>query len=184
MKICTDCKQIKPLDSFHKLSTRKDGHRSICKQCRSIKSRSEKNKALGRKRNRKYRHTEKGKGNRREYQIEYRTHGDGRAANMRYQQSEKGKITHRNSVYADRARNPIKAKVRGTVGVAVYRGKIPSAKYLKCAKCGDDARHYHHHNGYDREFWLDVIPVCIPCHNSIKYDKPLEVSNETGKSIS
>ena len=170
MKKCSCCKQTKPFDSFHKQSTRKDGHRSICKQCRNINSRSEKNKALGRKRNQKYRRTEKGKESRREYQIKYRTHGDGRAANTRYQQSEKGKIAHRNSVDADRIRNPIKARARGAVGMAVYRGKIPAAKHLECIMCGDGARHYHHHHGYDKEFWLDVIPVCVSCHNTVTAD--------------
>ena len=168
MKKCIGCKQIKPLDSFHKQSTRKDGHRSICKQCRSIKSRSEKNKALGRKRNRKYRHTEKGKENRHEYQIKYRTHGDGRAANMRYQQSEKGKITHRNSVYADRIRHPEKAKARDAVNRAVRNGKLPPIRSLQCKICKTNARHYHHHKGYEKENQLNVIPVCIPCHNDVR----------------
>ena len=170
MKICTNCKQIKPLDSFHKQSRSKDGRRSICKQCRGIKSRSASHKELGRKRNRKYRRTEKGKENRRQYQIEYRNDGDGREAQMRYQQSENGKIAHRRSVYADRKRYPQKAKARDAVNNAVRSGKLPHAKSLDCVKCGKGARHYHHHNGYERKFWLDVVPVCITCHNLLKSD--------------
>ena len=170
MKICTNCKQIKPLDCFHKQSTRKDGHRSICKQCRSIKSRSEKNKELGRERNRKYRQTAKGREARRSYQIEYRNDGPGKDAQRRYQSSEKGIQTHRKSVYSDRERNPQRARAYSAVSSAVYRNKIPSAKELVCAMCGKDARHYHHHRGYEREFWLDVIPVCNPCQNTLKSD--------------
>lgn len=53
-------------------------------------------------------------------------------------------------------------------GQAVYRavraGKMPHASTLPCKECGNPAREYHHHNGYAREHWLDVIPLCIPCH--------------------
>ena len=35
MKTCTRCKQEKPLTEFHKRSSSKDGHKSLCKSCRS-----------------------------------------------------------------------------------------------------------------------------------------------------
>lgn len=34
-KVCTKCGVEKPLEYFHKLKLSKDGHRSICKECRS-----------------------------------------------------------------------------------------------------------------------------------------------------
>lgn len=53
-------------------------------------------------------------------------------------------------------------------GQAVYRavraGKLSPVRTLLCAKCGNPAKEYHHHNGYGREHWLDVVPLCIPCH--------------------
>jgi protein-arginine kinase activator protein McsA len=34
MKVCTRCKQEKPLDEFHLVSSKSDKRRSICKECR------------------------------------------------------------------------------------------------------------------------------------------------------
>lgn len=33
-KICSKCKELKPLDAFEKSNSCKDGHRGTCKQCR------------------------------------------------------------------------------------------------------------------------------------------------------
>ena len=33
MKTCSRCGQVKPLDSFHKDKSRRDGRRDICKEC-------------------------------------------------------------------------------------------------------------------------------------------------------
>jgi hypothetical protein len=37
-----------------------------------------------------------------------------------------------------------------------------------CERCGSDHRlHAHHHNGYERPYWLDVQWLCSPCHRTI-----------------
>ena len=41
-----------------------------------------------------------------------------------------------------------------------------AAKTLQCS-CGQQAKHYHHHKGYTKKHWLDVIPVCTKCHSII-----------------
>lgn len=46
----------------------------------------------------------------------------------------------------------------------VRSGRILPAKEHKCEKCGSQADHYHHHNGYSREHREDVIPLCLQCH--------------------
>jgi len=155
MKTCNSCKKTKDFNEFGKLAKSDDGHSPTCKQCRRIVQA-------------RYRASAKGKENRHLYQIEYRSNGNGRGATMRYQQSERGKETHRKSVYADIARNPEKARARKAVTTAVYRNKIPAASSLNCSVCGKGAKHYHHHKGYDREFWFDVVPVCVSCHVSVK----------------
>jgi hypothetical protein len=47
---------------------------------------------------------------------------------------------------------------------AHYAGLLPPAKTLLCVDCGAQAQEYHHHNGYEPEHLLDVIPVCRACH--------------------
>jgi len=36
MKLCTDCREVKPLDHFHKDRNKKDGRVCMCKPCTSI----------------------------------------------------------------------------------------------------------------------------------------------------
>lgn len=64
----------------------------------------------------------------------------------------------------DRMKHPEKAKARNAVAAAVRFGRMPRVASLKCFRCENQARHYHHHKGYAEEHWLDVVPVCGPCH--------------------
>jgi len=64
-------------------------------------------------------------------------------------------------------RTPDQARARGAVGNAVRKGVMPPAKNLLC-NCGAKASGYHHHLGYARVNWLDVIPVCTRCHARLK----------------
>jgi G3E family GTPase len=37
-----------------------------------------------------------------------------------------------------------------------------------CGRCGAERRlHAHHHNGYDRDHWIDVLWLCSPCHRTV-----------------
>jgi hypothetical protein len=59
---------------------------------------------------------------------------------------------------------PMKRKARTAVNNAVRDGIIPKVGTLQCVECDTVAEQYHHHNGYDKQHWLDVIPVCRGCH--------------------
>lgn len=50
------------------------------------------------------------------------------------------------------------------VNHAVEAGRIPCIKTMTCCRCGAAADHYHHHLGYNRAHWLDVVPLCHNCH--------------------
>lgn len=50
------------------------------------------------------------------------------------------------------------------VRAAIRCGELPRADEVACAHCGQQARHYHHRNGYGQEALLDVIPLCVSCH--------------------
>ena len=69
-----------------------------------------------------------------------------------------------------------KIQARQRVVHAVKMGLLPKADSLPCTDCGHtgtDRRHeYHHHNGYDESYHLDVIPLCSVCHHH--RDKPLK----------
>lgn len=56
--------------------------------------------------------------------------------------------------------NRQKKRSRDAVKCAWSRGEIPHPTECACVICGAPATHYHHHKGYERENWLDVVPMC------------------------
>ena len=66
---------------------------------------------------------------------------------------------------------PEKVIARATVNHAVVIGKLPPAKTQKCVHCGEKAREYHHHKGYDIFHIMDVVPVCKKCHVLVEKSK-------------
>lgn len=52
-----------------------------------------------------------------------------------------------------------------TVKTALKRGKL--IRPLACEKCHEATKlQAHHHKGYAKEFWLDVVWLCHPCHRA------------------
>ena len=150
-KRCSTCKEILPLSEFHKNHTHRDSLQSYCKNCERQYKQSEKYKQ-GRKR---YAQTEKHK----QYQKQYFQTDKGKQARKRHNQTEKRKQTHKHY----RKNNPEKTKARCKINGAVRAGKLLPARHYWCA-CGNQAVDYHHHKGYDKPHWFDVIPVCKLCH--------------------
>ncbi len=93
-------------------------------------------------------------------QRKYRKTKKGKVAIRRYFQSEKGKYAHKRFCM----RHPKRIQAKNAVTHAVETGKIPHIKTRRCYFCYEKAQEYHHYKGYERRFWLDVIPVCIKCH--------------------
>ena len=63
-----------------------------------------------------------------------------------------------------------KIRARDAVSNAIKRGEFPKAQDCQCATCGQPAAAYHHHNGYRKEHFLDVVPVCDSCHQMAEVD--------------
>ena len=143
-KRCSCCKQFKPLSEFHKRNNRKGGHRYDCKVCNL-------------KRIKEYLQTKKGKSIR---EI-YRQSKENKTAQKRYKQSKKGKAADKRF----RTRHPEQSKARNAVMIAIRVGKLPRPNTQLCHYCPKPAQQYHHHKGYEPEYWIDVVPVCIKCHN-------------------
>lgn len=62
------------------------------------------------------------------------------------------------------ARGQERYRANYSVRLAVRDGVLPRAKTRACVDCGHPAHHYHHHQGYDPAYHLDVVPLCRSCH--------------------
>ena len=70
---------------------------------------------------------------------------------------------NRMAIIARMKRDPDQEKARSAVYRAVKRGDI--MKPEMCTECGQKRYlHGHHHKGYAKENRLDIIWLCIPCH--------------------
>ena len=86
----------------------------------------------------------------------------------KYLRTEQGKTTLRKKGLRYRIRHPKQYLACKALSSAIRYGKLPPAKTLQCHYCPAQAKEYHHHKGYAREYQLDVIPVCIPCHGETR----------------
>ena len=152
-RTCCKCKRLLPLLEFHKDRRQSAGYSYSCKACKAAYGRSPEGKRAEHRHN----HTEASKN-----------------ARWRYRQTAKGKRAQRVTDLNQRAKFPERVKARDAVGNAIRSGTLPKACTLFCHECGQGAQEYHHYLGYAPEYWLDVVPLCIPCHYAI--------SNHSGRA--
>ena len=156
-KTCSKCKIIKPLTEFHKDIRGIYGCHSWCKQCKANHDRI-------------YHQTDKGHQIRNDSHNKYITTDKGKTAickaYKRYNNSAKGRSRQKRAELLYTKRYPNKRSARNAVNNAIKKDMIPAVHTLICP-CGNSAQEYHHHLGYEPEHWLDVIPICIPCHKKL-----------------
>ena len=154
IKKCPKCNLIKDISDFYNCKSSKDGHQRLCKKCNTetntAYSKTEKGKISAKKRKRRHRQTQK-----------YHT------TETKYHQTDTYKKYKHRKTKRYRRKYPDKRLAATAIRNAISRGKMPSASEFSCIYCGDKASQYHHHNGYDKEHRLDVIPVCCKCHKHI-----------------
>lgn len=133
----------------------------------------------------KYQQTKKGKATSKRYNQSEK----GKTAASRYWQSEKGKVVQKHQRQTNKYKLAVKrfwernkgkaaeytqnykikypgrVKARQVVNDTIRAGKLPRPDILKCS-CGEQAKEYHHHKGYEVKHHLDVIPLCAACHIS------------------
>lgn len=140
-KRCRVCNEVLPLDSFYDGGTTRDGKRSECKPCfnRDIMERRKTTHghAVFIRAKRKYNARPESRQKHTEYMRNVRATG-------RWYQQE---------------------NARKRLWDAVRRNGFPRPTEHKCADCGQPAQEYHHES-YEREHWLDVVPLCRECHRS------------------
>ena len=64
---------------------------------------------------------------------------------------------------AYRERNKLKCSARAAVGYALKAGRLAPASACECNDCRAPAVELHHES-YEPEHWLDVVPLCVSCH--------------------
>lgn len=80
-----------------------------------------------------------------------------------FRQTERGKELSRQITKRQYAKHKDRAIARAMLGSAIKAGMIVKPKI--CERCSNTGRiEGHHHAGYDRKHWLDVIWLCKQCH--------------------
>ena len=158
---CPNCihqGQPQPIENFSRNSGRADGRSGWCKSCMCSATTRWYATPSGKLSLKKHKHTEKGI-----------------AARKRYEQSQ-----HFRDKRRDRRQNDIlyrqRLQARSAVNHAIRDGKLPEPESLFCIECNIAASQYHHHLGYDKEHWLDVVPMCMPCHLEADGAQPHHIS--------
>lgn len=139
LKVCLKCGESKPVSEFSKNRNRKDGLQAYCKACQSAH------------RHARYWGDAEYREKQREQWRAYRSRPEIQQKKVEWDKS-RGYQT-----------DTVRARV--AVGTAVRRGKLPPVSTMVCVVCDEaQAEQWHHHNGYEKEHWLDVVPVCRECH--------------------
>lgn len=161
-KTCTGCGEIKPVTDFRLRSgDRFDKYSARCKECERYVSRNyhEANRDTIIERSREYRQNNRAKLNATER---------GRRADPEYRKKRAVTIhdwRKRNADHVSAYNRSLPVKARAAVNKAVQNGELPPPRAMVCEHCQEAlAAHYHHHSGYEREQWFDVVALCTECH--------------------
>jgi len=147
-KQCSNCKKEKPISEFNKHIRGLYKTRSDCKVCQRIYYKKYYEK--------RYANDEKFRQKKKEYSIKWAFSNP----------EKRARIARQRNIRAIE-KCPEKIKARALINQRVRFKRMPRASDLLCFRCGNKAKHYHHHNGYSFEFRYDVVPVCIACHNKL-----------------
>lgn len=141
MKVCTKCKQKKPLSEFYQCWAKGGRHYASCKQC-------QKDYANNRNDNKKREDLQSYLQNKKE-------------VNKRQRKNNPFNHRRRNNEYNKKF--PQKAKARLLILTAIRSGNI--IKPDKCTICDRKAKLTGHHEDYNKP--LEVVWICASCHNYI-----------------
>ena len=125
---CSRCKEIKPITEFYKDKYRKSGYGYNCKPCGRAYTKEYQKIDIYKEKLKAYLASKKGKANRRRYMQSEK----GQHSIAKYLKSDKCKAAAKRH----RDKYPERVRSRRVITNDVYRGKLPSAKTLKCAECG------------------------------------------------
>ncbi len=171
LKKCSLCKVEKPHRDFSRSKSHSSGRKSACKECHRKGYLAEREKRIAQVAayRAKPENAIKGKQSCKEYYLRNRDKWVDSYRERRNTESFKSAMKRYGAAY--RERFPERSKARIAVGHAVRDGRLfrPSS----CSNCGKKCRpEGHHHKGYARENWLDVVWLCKPCHTQADKECP------------
>ena len=144
-KICTACRESKPVAAFAKNKRGALGLRSHCRACISVY-------------NHKY-HTKRWAED-----ADFRARVCAQSLKWTKDNPEARAVIAARRNKREMLLFPERVRCRALVNQRVRHGRMPRACDQKCVKCSAQAAHYHHHLGYSFEHRYDVIPLCVACH--------------------
>lgn len=153
-KRCPRCKDVKPLDGYHRNRKHSDGHHDTCKACRKLAAQdwSEEKREAARRAVRKSHSTPEFRARDVEYKREYQRRPDVKAKH--------------------RARNAVKD--------ALLSGRI--VRPTACTTCNSEGGTLDaHHPDYNRP--LDVFWLCRPCHAILHSERPHRFPNSPNTAL-
>jgi hypothetical protein len=87
---------------------------------------------------------------------------------LRAERRRWGTERRRASLRASSARQYVKAAGKAAARYAVSNA-VRDGRLVKgpCQECGTWLVQAHHHKGYEREYWLDVVWLCVRHHKAV-----------------
>lgn len=182
-KYCGGCDTLKATSEFYNQKGRSDGLSSQCKECQKARSRQyhKAHAAQANARAKEWRARNKGYKNAYDRQWRKANAERKKQTDKLHYERNKDRILEQTREYlvkrletdpdfrnrigkAYRLRHYSHRRAQEVVSEAIKAGKLPPARECSCVICGETAKEYHHWS-YQREHWLDVIPLCVTCHN-------------------
>lgn len=145
-KKCCLCKEIKDFSEFTKYKNGKHGLAHRCRICKHLSDKRYYDSQKGQQRYANYRETDTFK---------------------QYIKSDNYKERHLVGARKYNKKHPDRIKAHGFINNLIKSKRIARPDTFICFNCTSPAKHYHHHLGYKKINWANVIPICIKCHNSI-----------------
>jgi hypothetical protein len=144
---CSTCKEILPIDEFHKCSSTTFGRQSMCKICsyQAVIASREKKLQHYRDVRRRYENTRREEINERHKQ---------------YYQENKEKI--KTTIYEYYKDKPLVKQAHSYLARRIRAGEVERLEH--CQICNSDRNIEAHHWLYDEAHWTDVIWMCRSCH--------------------
>ena len=121
----------------------------------------------GKKTAAEYRHTDKYKATQKEWRESESGQESLRRAAKKHNATTVRKAGNVSNNKLFRERHPDKVRAQGAVSNAVRDGNL--SRPDTCSNCSFNVSivgpmQAHHHKGYEREFWLDIVWLCRRCH--------------------
>jgi hypothetical protein len=179
MKTCHRCKENKPESEYQRNPGTKDGLQSSCRACVSIMNKAwvAANKERNAATDKAYRETHRDQRNAKRQEWRAGCRAEQAEVNNSWREINRESINARRQEIrnadpertralrrAEYLRFREQRKAHNAVNHAVRDGRLEPVMSFCCVLCGLPAEQYHHHNGYDDDHLLDVIPVCKRCH--------------------